>query len=145
MVRREAIGLDDSRVCQFRVVSGPVAKSPHGVPPLLSARLPSSQDLRGRCDPMSFAEHPDFAAALALAARLTDVARRVARQHFRTPVEVVRKPDGTPVTLADRGIEDQMRGLIRAAFPAHAIRGEEFLKWYVDRVVSAGAKVRPTR
>jgi fructose-1,6-bisphosphatase/inositol monophosphatase family enzyme len=75
---------------------------------------------------MSFTEHPDFAAALALAERLADVARRVARQHFRTPVEVVSKGDGTPVTLADRGIEDQMRSLIRAASPAHAIRGEEF-------------------
>jgi inosine-uridine nucleoside N-ribohydrolase len=28
---------------------------------------------------------------------------------------------------------------------ATAIRGEEFLKWYVDRVVSAGEKARPTR
>ena len=75
---------------------------------------------------MSFAEHPDFAALLALAEQLADVARRIARQHFRTPVEVVRKADGTPVTLADRSIEDQMRSLIRATFPAHAIRGEEF-------------------
>jgi myo-inositol-1(or 4)-monophosphatase len=90
---------------------------------------------------MSFTEHPDFAAALALAERLADVARRVARQHFRTPLEVVRKADGTPVTLADRGIEEEMRALIRAAFPAHAIRGEEFapegsgeLTWVLDPI-----------
>jgi myo-inositol-1(or 4)-monophosphatase len=75
---------------------------------------------------MSFTEHPDFPAALALAEQLAEVARRVARQHFRVPLEVARKADGTPVTVADRGIEDEMRRLIRGAFPRHAIRGEEF-------------------
>jgi inositol-phosphate phosphatase/L-galactose 1-phosphate phosphatase/histidinol-phosphatase len=75
---------------------------------------------------MSFTEHPDFPAALALAEQLADVARRVARQHFRMPLEVAQKADGTPVTVADRGIEDEMRRLIRVAFPRHAIRGEEF-------------------
>src|SRR5215831_16003208 len=75
---------------------------------------------------MSFTEHPDFPAALSLAERLAEVARRIARQHFRMPLEVARKTDGTPVTVADRGIEEQMRRLIRAAFPHHAIRGEEF-------------------
>src|SRR5215472_13154580 len=75
---------------------------------------------------MSFTEHPDFPAALALAEQLADVARRIARQHFRLPLDVARKTDGTPVTVADRGIEDHMRRLIRAAFPGHAIRGEEF-------------------
>jgi len=75
---------------------------------------------------MSFTQHPDFPAALALAEQLAEVARRIARQHFRMPLEVARKTDGTPVTVADRGIEEQMRRLIRAAFPHHAIRGEEF-------------------
>ncbi len=75
---------------------------------------------------MRFSEHPDFPAALALAEQLADVARRVCRQYFRMPLEVARKTDGTPVTLADRGIEEEMRRLIRTAFPRHAIRGEEF-------------------
>ncbi len=75
---------------------------------------------------MSFTEHADFPAALSLAEQLADVARRIARQYFRMPLEVARKTDGTPVTLADRGIEEQMRGLIRSAFPGHAIRGEEY-------------------
>ena len=75
---------------------------------------------------MSFSEHPDFPAALALAEQLADVARRIARQHFRMPLDVASKTDGTPVTVADRGIEDHMRRLIRAAFPGHAIRGEEY-------------------
>jgi inositol-phosphate phosphatase/L-galactose 1-phosphate phosphatase/histidinol-phosphatase len=75
---------------------------------------------------MSFADHPDCAAALALAGQLADVARRIAARHFRTPVAVVRKSDGTPVTVVDKDIESEMRRMIRAVFPQHAIRGEEF-------------------
>jgi len=75
---------------------------------------------------MSFAAHPDCAAALILAQQLADAARRTAVRRFRTPLAVVAKSDGSPVTAADKDIEAEMRGMIRAAFPAHAIRGEEF-------------------
>ena len=75
---------------------------------------------------MSFSDHPICPQALLLAEQLADVARRIARQHFRMPLDVASKTDGTPVTVADRGIEDHMRRLIRAAFPGHAIRGEEY-------------------
>jgi inositol-phosphate phosphatase / L-galactose 1-phosphate phosphatase / histidinol-phosphatase len=75
---------------------------------------------------MSFTEHPEFPAALALAEQLADVARRIVLEHFRAPLAIERKPDGTPVTVADRDIETQMRRMIRAAFPRHGIRGEEF-------------------
>ena len=75
---------------------------------------------------MNFTEHPDYPKALALAEQLGDVARRIARQHFRTPLAVEHKGDGSPVTVVDRGIETEMRRLIHETFPAHAIRGEEF-------------------
>ena len=75
---------------------------------------------------MSFSEHKDCAVALSLAQKMADVARRRAAQDFRRPVAVARKPDGTPVTAVDRDIETEMRAMIRAAFPEHAIRGEEF-------------------
>ena len=75
---------------------------------------------------MSFTQHPDFPAALALAEQLADVARRIVREHFRAPLAVEHKTDGTPVTIADRDIETHMRRMIRAAFPGHAVRGEEF-------------------
>lgn len=75
---------------------------------------------------MSFSEHRDCAAALSLAGQLADAARRRAVRHFRTPVAVARKSDGTPVTAVDKDIETEMRAMIRAAFPAHGIRGEEF-------------------
>ncbi|HEY8051836.1 MAG TPA: histidinol-phosphatase [Steroidobacteraceae bacterium] len=75
---------------------------------------------------MTFTEHPDCAAAVSLAGQLADAARSIALAHFRTPLAVERKGDGSPVTVADRGIEIEMRRMIRAAFPGHAIRGEEF-------------------
>ena len=90
---------------------------------------------------MSFTEHPEFPAALALAEQLADVARRIVREHFRAPLAIESKPDGTPVTVADRDIEMQMRRMIRAAFPRHAVRGEEFaaegsgeLAWVLDPI-----------
>ncbi|HEY0767986.1 MAG TPA: inositol monophosphatase family protein, partial [Steroidobacteraceae bacterium] len=43
-----------------------------------------------------------------------------------TRLAVERKVDGSPVTVADRDIETHMRRMIRAAFPRHAIQGEEF-------------------
>jgi myo-inositol-1(or 4)-monophosphatase len=75
---------------------------------------------------MKFTEHPDCPAAVSLAEQLADSARATARAHFRTRLAVERKDDGSPVTVADRQIETDMRRMIRAAFPAHAIRGEEF-------------------
>jgi myo-inositol-1(or 4)-monophosphatase len=74
----------------------------------------------------TFSEHADYPAALALAGQLADVARQVSLAHFRRPLDVESKGDGSPVTVADRGIETRMRQMIRGAFPAHAIRGEEF-------------------
>jgi myo-inositol-1(or 4)-monophosphatase len=75
---------------------------------------------------VSFAGHRDCAAALSLAQQLADAARRTAARGFRTPLAVVAKTDGSPVTAVDKDIETEMRAMIRAAFPAHAIRGEEY-------------------
>ncbi len=71
-------------------------------------------------------EPAEFAATLDLATRLADAARRLARASFRTPLAVDLKADGSPVTAVDREIETEMRRMIRAAFPTHAIRGEEY-------------------
>ena len=83
----------------------------------------------------------DLARALSLAEELADVARRIAVSHFRTPLAVTPKSDGTPVTAVDRDIETEMRRMIRATFPGHAIRGEEFapegsgeLAWVLDPI-----------
>jgi myo-inositol-1(or 4)-monophosphatase len=75
---------------------------------------------------MNFAEHADCARAVALATRLADTARAIARRHFRQPLAVEQKADRSPVTAADREIETELRRMIRAEFPTHGIRGEEF-------------------
>lgn len=71
-------------------------------------------------------EAPDPAAALELAMQLAEFARGRVRATFRTRVAVELKADGSPVTAVDREIETGMRRMIRARFPGHAIRGEEY-------------------
>lgn len=75
---------------------------------------------------MQFSDHAQCAKALQLSAQLADTARGIARRYFREPLVVEHKADHSPVTLADRAIETEMRRMIRAAFPAHGIQGEEF-------------------
>jgi myo-inositol-1(or 4)-monophosphatase len=58
--------------------------------------------------------------------RLADIARHIARRYFRQPLAVEQKADLSPVTIADREIETELRRLIRAEFPTHGIQGEEF-------------------
>jgi myo-inositol-1(or 4)-monophosphatase len=65
------------------------------------------------------------------------------RPHFGNPALAVEtKSDATPVTLADRGAEQLMRGLIGRKFPTHGIIGEEYgsenpgaeLVWVLDPI-----------
>ena len=54
-----------------------------------------------------------------------DHASQIALQYFRQPVSVEVKADDSPVTIADREIEQAIRNLITERFPGHAIYGEE--------------------
>jgi inositol-phosphate phosphatase/L-galactose 1-phosphate phosphatase/histidinol-phosphatase len=63
---------------------------------------------------------------ISCAASLADTAGEILRRHFRTNSAVETKDDGTPVTPADREVEEVMRTAIEAAWPGHGIRGEEF-------------------
>ena len=63
---------------------------------------------------------------IALAHRLADIARPIAQQYFRTPLDIVSKADDSPVTIADRSIEAAMRAEIEKTFPDHGILGEEY-------------------
>ncbi|MEM7652396.1 MAG: histidinol-phosphatase [Pseudomonadota bacterium] len=63
---------------------------------------------------------------VAFAERLADLARPVARRYFRTGVSADRKSDASPVTRADREIEQLLRETIRSQFPDHGIQGEEY-------------------
>jgi histidinol phosphatase-like enzyme (inositol monophosphatase family) len=69
----------------------------------------------------------------AFAGKLADIARAVLlAAHARVETEVEIKPDGTPVTVADKEAERQMRAAIKAAYPDHGILGEEFGAENVD-------------
>ncbi len=73
---------------------------------------------------LSRARCPD--AFVALAERLATAAGEAALSHFRKPLEVERKADQSPVTIADREAETAMRALIAEAYPDHGVIGEEF-------------------
>ncbi len=63
---------------------------------------------------------------LTFAHHLADAAGAVIRPHFGAHGDVEDKADHSPVTLADKLAEKEMRKLIEATYPDHAIYGEEF-------------------
>jgi inositol-phosphate phosphatase/L-galactose 1-phosphate phosphatase/histidinol-phosphatase len=63
---------------------------------------------------------------IAFAAELANANGRHALGYFQTPFEVIHKADNSPVTVADKDGEELMRQMIREAWPAHGIMGEEF-------------------
>ena len=67
----------------------------------------------------------DLAHAAAVAQRAADLARRETLARFRD-VAVETKADGSPVTEADRAAERVVRDTLGAAFPDHAVLGEEY-------------------
>jgi histidinol-phosphatase len=82
---------------------------------------------------------PDLALALAL--ELADAADAISLAHFRSDLVVERKADATPVTVADRGVEAELRRCIAAARPEDAVLGEELgaegeggRRWILDPI-----------
>ena len=63
---------------------------------------------------------------LQAAAELADLTGRIAFAHFRAELNVDRKHDGSPVTVADREAERRAREWIAHHFPGDGILGEEF-------------------
>ena len=79
--------------------------------------------------------------ALAIAKEAVAAAGAAALAHLRKGIVVETKPDLSPVTAADREAEDEIVRIIRAAFPDHAILGEEGgargtgeVRWIVDPI-----------
>jgi histidinol-phosphatase len=70
--------------------------------------------------------------------------------HFQTGIASETKPDGSPVTVADRGIEALLHRRIAARFPRHRILGEELgetggaaeARWILDPIDGTRAFVR---
>jgi len=72
---------------------------------------------------------------------LADASRRIAMTHFRSDFDFEQKQDLSPVTIADRAIEHELRRLISIRFPGHGILGEETgstpgdrYTWYLDPI-----------
>lgn len=63
---------------------------------------------------------------LEFATETAHLAGRLTLGYFQAGVQVDRKADDTPVTVADRKAEELIRSRIESAFPTHAILGEEF-------------------
>ena len=80
---------------------------------------------------------PDLELALALA----DAAHAIALESFGTQLTVETKPDLTPVTEADRAVEDELRRRLAESRPDDAVLGEErgetgdsLRRWILDPI-----------
>ncbi len=88
------------------------------------------------------ADHPDLAGELALALELADLADGITLPRFRAAdLAVETKPDLTPVSEADRAVEDAVRSHLAGCRPQHAVVGEErgaagdsAWRWIVDPI-----------
>jgi inositol-phosphate phosphatase / L-galactose 1-phosphate phosphatase / histidinol-phosphatase len=91
---------------------------------------------------------------LKIANSLADEARLIIRKHFRAPFEIISKDDHSPVTVADRGVEERIREILENQRPEDGILGEEFGKkesrngycWVIDPIDGTKSFVigRPT-
>ena len=76
---------------------------------------------------------PDLAVYRSFLAELIAASGPVLRRHFGDATLVVEeKSDATPVTIADRDAEAEMRRLIEARFPTHGILAEEYGPAHAD-------------
>jgi len=84
----------------------------------------------------------DLAYLCQFALELADASDEISMKHFGGTVDAVTKPDGSPVTEADRAIERLLRERITSSFPEHAVLGEEEggaldpsrLTWVIDPI-----------
>ena len=57
---------------------------------------------------------------------LADESEKIIKKYFRTTLNVDRKEDKSPVTIADKEVELKIRDIIKTNYPEHGILGEEF-------------------
>jgi histidinol-phosphatase len=84
----------------------------------------------------------DFTSDLALAQELADAADKISLERFRAlDLKVETKPDRSPVTDADRAVEQALKAILAEHRPADGIIGEEFgtsgnteRKWIIDPI-----------
>lgn len=94
-------------------------------------------------------ETVDLELALKVAREAARNASAIALRYFRRPLEIERKDDASPVTVADRECEIEIRRVIEAAFPDHAVFGEEYGQsgehrclWLIDPIDGTRSFIR---
>ena len=70
-------------------------------------------------------KRPDWVEIDAFLLTLPSLSRPLIDRHFRSDFSVEQKADNSPVTIADKSVETELRQAILSAFPHHAIIGEE--------------------
>lgn len=63
---------------------------------------------------------------ITLATKLADESGEIIRPYFRATIDIETKSDKSPVTIADRAVEERLRAIIEQARPEDGIIGEEF-------------------
>lgn len=71
-------------------------------------------------------------------------------EYFRRPIQIERKADESPVTIADKETEQRIRTLIEDRYPTHHIVGEEFggslgsdeWEWVIDPIDGTKSFIR---
>jgi histidinol-phosphatase len=89
---------------------------------------------------------------VAPAAELARLTGDIALSHYRAALHVETKPDGSPVTAADRAAETAAREWVNRLFPDDGILGEEFgierpdarRRWVIDPIDGTKTFVRGT-
>jgi histidinol phosphatase-like enzyme (inositol monophosphatase family) len=99
---------------------------------------------------ISMSTSPSLAESLEFAVGAARRAGEIIMPYFQGEVAVETKGDGSPVTLADRGAEQELRRLINDRFPDDGVLGEEFgeqpgrsgRRWVLDPIDGTKAFVR---
>jgi histidinol phosphatase-like enzyme (inositol monophosphatase family) len=84
----------------------------------------------------------DLDARIAPVAELARLTGDIALRHYRANLTIETKPDGSPVTVADRAAETAARDWVRRFFPDDGVLGEEFgeervgarRRWVIDPI-----------
>lgn len=94
--------------------------------------------------------NPDWRTRYELAIEAARKAGDHARTYYDTTVQVEKKADSSPVTIADREAEQIIRGLVAKSFPDDGFLGEEFgdqpgasgFRWVIDPIDGTRSFVR---